>query len=112
MSKDIKKIIEISNKLGWSVDIYNTDLEFRKYSPAGQDFSIIIGKCEFSEVIDIIQSRCDDFDCSEQAYLWLDNTGHGINGAPYDMKDVYKDMEDCLDMMKELYNELKKYKNN
>ena len=25
--------------------------------------------------------------------LWLDEFGHGKNGAPYDMKDVYEDFE-------------------
>ncbi len=30
-----------------------------------------------------------------EAYLWLDSDGHGINGAPYDMKDLYEDFEAC-----------------
>lgn len=28
-----------------------------------------------------------------EAYLWLDDNGHGKNGAPYRMKDVLADME-------------------
>ena len=35
--------------------------------------------------------------------LDLDNTGHGLNGAPYDMKDVYEDMEACKKMVYELW---------
>ena len=32
--------------------------------------------------------------------------GHGKNGAPYDMKDLYGDMEACQDMIYELYQAL------
>ena len=48
----------------------------------------------------------DNYDCSYEAYLWLDNTGHGTNGAPYDMKDVYEDMEACEKMIFELWESL------
>ena len=30
-----------------------------------------------------------------EAYLWLDDNGHGKNGAPYRMKDVLADMEEA-----------------
>lgn len=39
--------------------------------------------------------------------MWLDSDGHGINGAPYDMKDVYEDMEACQNMILELYIRIK-----
>ncbi len=58
------------------------------------------------EIIKGINKRINNFDCSEEAYIWLDNTGHGVNGAPYDMKEVYNDMEACLEMMKELHEQL------
>ena len=41
------------------------------------------------------KQRYESFDVSEEAYLWLDNSGHGKNGAPYDMKDVYEDIEEA-----------------
>lgn len=34
-----------------------------------------------------------------------------LNGAPHDMKDVYEDMEACLDMMKGLHDEFTSYSN-
>lgn len=34
----------------------------------------------------------NDFDVSYETYLWLDECGHGKNGAPYDMKDVYENV--------------------
>lgn len=33
------------------------------------------------------------YDVSHEAYLWLDSDGHGKNGAPYEMIDVYRDFE-------------------
>ena len=38
-------------------------------------------------------SNHQNFDVSEHAVIWLDESGHGVNGAPYDMKDVYEDFE-------------------
>lgn len=35
--------------------------------------------------------------------MWLDNEGHGTNGTPYDMKDVYEDMEACEEMTFKLW---------
>jgi hypothetical protein len=69
---------------------------------SGQDFNIKITAHNLEEVIEELKERCDNFDCSEETYLWLDNTGHGTNSAPYDMRDLYNDMEACLKMMEEL----------
>ena len=71
------------------------------------DFNFEIIADSLDEAIEKIKERCDNFDCSEETYLWLDNSGHGANGAPYNMKDLYEDMESCLEMMEELYEELK-----
>ena len=42
------------------------------------------------------------FDADEETYLWLDDNGHGKNGAPYHMRDVLDDMEAVEDMIGEL----------
>ena len=47
-----------------------------------------------------------DFDVSRETYLWLDDTGHGKNGAPYDMIEVYHDMEECEELIQELKDDL------
>lgn len=102
----VNKIVKIAENLEWSVNINNNELEFTKYSPAGQEFNFVLGADNLKEVTQKIKERCDNFDCSEEAYLWLDDSGHGTNGAPYDMKDLYEDMEECLKMMEELRDEL------
>ena len=108
MKNDIKKMIKVAEKLDWSVNVRENEFTFEKFSPAGQDFILSITADNLEEAIEKIQNRCNGFDCSEEAYLWLDNTGHGKNGAPYDMKDLYEDMESCLEMMEELHDELEK----
>lgn len=71
-------------------------IDFEYYSSAGQDFMI---PAEFNgdlqKLSDDIYDYYNCFDVGEATYCWLDNTGHGKNGAPYNMKDVIADMEEC-----------------
>ena len=110
MMKLKDKIIKVAKENGWSVYIEdetedNICFDFGKYSLAGQDFHVSaeLEDMEIETLMDNLNSRYTDFDCSEETYLWLDNTGHGTNGAPYDMKDLYEDMEACQEMIMELY---------
>jgi len=106
MEKNLNTMVEVAEILDWNVQINGDEFTFERFSPAGQDFDMIITAKSLEEAIEKIQGSCDNFDCSEEAYLWLDNTGHGKNGAPYDMKDLYEDMEACLKMMEELRDTL------
>lgn len=72
------------------------------YSPANQECFYDIDISYFIEQeipINWSELACDalsnhlNFDVSEHAVIWLDESGHGVNGAPYDMKDVYEDFE-------------------
>jgi hypothetical protein len=83
---------------------------FYKYSYEGQDFSFAVDIGEtMQEFADNILEYHNGFDVSEEAYYWLDNTGHGANGAPYDMRDVYNDMEECKGFIYELYEIIKEF---
>lgn len=64
-----------------------------KVSPQGQDcfISVSLGK-NINEFVENIK-EASDLDVSYETYLWLGSDGHGKAGAPYDMKDVYNDME-------------------
>lgn len=97
-------IDEIENN-GFTVELEaNGIYRFSRYSSMGQDFSfsIDIGKNHY-EFLDNILEYYNMFDISYEAYLWLDEFGHGKNGAPYEMIDVYKDMEECKEFIYELY---------
>lgn len=92
----------------YTVKDYDTEYYFGKHSSMGQDFGFYIKKeGTVEEFIDRIYDYYNDYDVSEAAYLWLDDSGHGKNGAPYDMKDVYEDMEECEGFILDLYELLK-----
>lgn len=112
--KTIEEIIEKVKELDWSIEKEDENsYRLGKYSPAGQDFSIVVhNKGNIDEFLDEIYARYNEFDVSEEAYLWLDESGHGTNGAPYDMKDVYEDMKWCKNSINELYDDLKYWTKN
>lgn len=111
----LEKAKEIACKLGWrSVKINSDDsevleLEFRKESPAGRDFTLCVymENGDIESLINSIYERYKNYDCSEETYYLLDSTGHGINGTLYNMKDLYEDVEACEDMIWELYKKLR-----
>lgn len=108
---EIQMLFDKAEELGWSRYHFNDNIyDFGKYSNAGQDFSITIDtEGDPALFLNNIYERYSNFDVSEEAALWLDESGHGKNGAPYDMKDVYEDMEECRDNILELHSELKDY---
>lgn len=106
LESDIKLVREVAEANGWSFSTYDSYLCFEKSSPAGQDFILEFESENMDDLLLDICERYEGYDCSEEAYLWLDNSGHGRNGAPYDMKDLYEDMEACEKMILELYDAL------
>lgn len=105
---EINKIKKVAEKLSWNVKINGEDILFSQFSPAGQDFNIEISASSIEELSETLNEYYENYDVSEETYLWLDESGHGRNGAPYDMKDVYEDMEACEEMMKILCDEIEK----
>lgn len=108
LSKKLESMIE---KAGFSIDQEDENIfDFGKYSPYGQDFHFLIDTEGSLDLFrDNILAYYNDFDVSYETYLWLGNDGHGQNGAPYDMKDVYEDMEKCQGFIYELYQIVDKY---
>ena len=117
MDKKFEKIYEIAQSEGWKVTCEYSDeketmvsLSFEKYSPAGQDFCFEVSVPNeddedifYDNVEDAIYTYWEGFDVCYETYIWLDDTGHGRNGAPYDMKDLYEDMQACEDMIHDLW---------
>lgn len=104
-----EQIERINGWNDWSASIIERNghtmvCEFSKSSPAGQDFSFTIyTDDDGSSLQQDIYEYYKDYVPSQEAYYWLDETGHGKNGAPYDMRDVYDDMVKCKDMIGMLY---------
>lgn len=89
-----------------------TEIKFQKFSSAGQDFYFSVDtENNLSVLAENILKYHNNFDVSAEAYLWLDSEGHGERGAPYDMKEVYEDMEECRGFILELYHIITDYLN-
>ena len=101
LTEELTDIIEDHE---WGID-YEDDgtIYFSKYSPAGQDFGFNARGNTIKELADDIYDYYKGYDPSYEASLWIDESGHGKNGAPYDMKDLYEDMEACEQNILELY---------
>ena len=114
-NKDIiNTVLGCAENSGWHVYVYDYPtkdevmFEFSKFTPAGHDFSFSATMQDGS--LDSLIRELEDyyvgFDPDEEAYLWLDESGHGRNGAPYRMKDVLEDMEAACDMVADLFEAL------
>lgn len=100
-----KKIEQIAKKRGWSVDFHDYFISFRRTSKEGQDFNVEIdiepeekgeygGEYGFWELRSKLIDYYDSFDVDYETYIWLGDDGHGKNGAPYRMIDLWNDMND------------------
>jgi len=113
-SINIKAVVQCAESKGWSVHVDGTQKEntvifdFYKFTPAGQDFSFtaIMQDDDFQSLIEDVENFYNAYDPDEEAYIWLDHSGHGRNGAPYHMRDVLDDMEAAERMVGELLEAL------
>ena len=114
MSKEwLTKVRETADELGFFVggNPDEDDFDFIITSPFGQHCNIEVHAATLDELEHELYTWFDNYDVSYETYIWLDDSGHGSNGAPYDMKDVYEDMEWFMLKGKELWtkvNELRR----
>ena len=95
--------LKLADDLGWSYNVSDTPnergevcVELEKYSPQDQDFMAAIWFENENErdFIDKLRNYWENYDPDEEA---------GKNGAPYSLRDILNDMEDCKSMLRELY---------
>lgn len=101
-----EKLQDVAEKLGWNVTINEGDITIQRYTAYGQDFFFEIDGT--GDILRQVEDYYTSFDPSSEALLWLDNDGHGKNGAPYEMGDVFNDMKECDMHLKNLYHKLVK----
>lgn len=104
-------VINYINQQGTSAEAFDDCYLIEDCSPCGQDCIIEIPFEKISDgksIITYLREFVESYDISYETSLWLDNTGHGKNGAPYDMMDIYEDMKWWRDNISDLVNELEK----
>lgn len=97
----VELLKEVAKSEEWFVHVESGGcFNFSKFSPAGHDFNFYVRGNSIDEVVENLKKYYKNADVSELTYMWLDGSGHGTNGAPYDMRDVYNDMEASVEDIK------------
>ena len=102
-----KQIEKAAEEAGWNVTIGKRDdggydIDFQMYTDFGQDRNEPFYVQKLEDIKSEVYDRYQNFDPSEEASVWLDETGHGKNGAPHDMEDVLNDMKDVEQALENL----------
>lgn len=120
-NKELEQLLENAEGLDWSYTIYQERegtyngwhcnegnyVELEKYSPAGEDFSMIID-FDMADLVDSfldkLKEYSEDFDVDEHVEMWLPSRGKG--GCPGSISELVQDAEAIRDMIVELYQYL------
>lgn len=99
---------QIADRLGWNatIDDKGKYCNISQYSPEGQDVNFVIDVSDEEEIFENVNNLYEAYDPSEETYIWLGPTGHGQNGAPYDIGDLYEDMKWVDKQLEKLYDEV------
>ena len=109
----MNEFLKLAENLDWSCNFCEARsdgkvcVELEKQSPQDQDFiaTIWFENGDKSDFMEQLYDYYNDFDPDEEAAKWIGEDGHGANGAPYKLSDLLQDMEDCKDMLLELWHE-------
>lgn len=113
----LEKMSSSSLNISYSYEFVNGVfiVNFQFYSPRSRDFSFdveVVPKDNmfetFAYMANEVCNYIESFDISYETYIWLDNTGHGKNGAPYELSDVLNDTLWCNKKLLSIYEFLVK----
>ena len=90
----------------WSIRVIDDQVEIAPYQMSGYDWSKVFVIKNFRDLCEQVQEVCEFFDPCTETYKWLDEEGHGINGAPYYMGTILADMECLEDSLNRLAKDL------
>lgn len=107
-----KKIEDVAEKLGWSVDWQTQEypkgktekyVEFSQESPAGEDFSFYVFYDALHDIAHELYTWWQDFVVEEHVKMWLEAKSNGVGGVP-DVVTLVEDAEEIESMLEELYD--------
>ena len=70
---------DICEKHGWSISVYDNEVELRQCSPAGEDFSFNVGMENF---VENVKEYAAGFDLDEHIAMWITARQNGVSGIP------------------------------
>jgi len=93
------KLTEICERLDWSIYLdANENVELRKESPAGEDFSICVDSKDF---IQNVKEYAAGWDIDEHIETWIGARRNGVKGIP-STRELVHDAEAIDKMLQEL----------
>lgn len=123
MRENFMRFIKLAEDDEWDIHVTlydetsrksTIDIDCKKYSPFGQDFSMSLQTTDNEDVVfaNLILDYMDSYDPEEEAMLWSEESGEcdengepirvGVNGAPQDWNDIVADMKACKSMVEDL----------
>lgn len=120
-NKELEQLLVDAEKLDWNYTIYQEPegtyngwhcegrnyIELEKYSPAGEDFSMIID-FDINNPVDSflknLKEYSEDFDVDEHVEMWIPSRGKG--GCPGSISELMEDAEAIKNMIFELWDAL------
>ena len=106
------KIENVAESLGWGVSWQTEEypkekpeklVEFRQYSPAGEDFSFYVFYDDLTDLTHELYTYWQDFDVEEHVKMWLDAKQNGVDDVP-DVVRLVEDARAIESMLEELYD--------
>lgn len=114
IDKELQRMLDKAEELGWSYTVYEepgqssrTYVEMEKYSPAGEDFSMVIdfdAEDQAETFLKDLEDYADNFDIDDHVEMWLPERGK--KGCPSTVRELVEDAEAIAEMIKDLYEEL------
>lgn len=114
ISKELQRMLDKAEELDWTYAVYEeprqnnrTFVEMGKYSPAGEDFSMIIdfdAEDQAESFLKDLWDYADNFDIDDHVEMWLPERGKG--GCPDTARELVEDAEAIVEMIKELYGQM------
>ena len=110
ISPGLKAMLEKADEMEWSSTVWieesqncRTYAELERYSPAGEDFSMIIDFDKENQVESFrrdLRSYYEDFDVDEHVEMWIPSRGE--RGCPSSIRVLVEDAEAIESMILEL----------
>ena len=97
----VDHLLQTAVNHGWNHDFIGNDMiELGQYTPAGEDFSIVVNR---HTPVQDASAACFDFDEEDHVFMWLQAKRNGINGVP-DLHTLVEDADAIHEMLLELRN--------
>ena len=104
-----ERIENVAELCGWKVSIDNGNFEFEQMIGTNDFvFSIQCEERKLQSFVIQLEKYLKNFDVAYETSVWIGKDGHGVNGAPYHIKDILEEMYLAKEQIAILLYEIKR----